>query len=170
VAKPGTLALTVLDIREIKALYNWGMQVWMICAFYNIHRRTLKSYINLFPDDQVPKRPSGQRKSFRSIRRRKHERVAAQPDPFEDAYLVVREHARVLLHKRTEPRPADASIRSYREAVSLLRSVCEHNGTRPRGPGLSLGTGHGRTKSPRCHRTVSAASLPPPVGAYRDRS
>jgi hypothetical protein len=169
VAKSGKLALSIQDIREIKALYNWGMQVWMICAFYNIHKKTLHEYLKHFPESELPRRPNGQPKSFRSSRRQLHGAVVRQPDPFEDAYLIVREHARVLRDTRTEPRREDESIRSYREAVSVLRRACEHNDTRPLGPGLSSGSAPGQKEVLRFRRTVSAASLPPRAGACRVR-
>lgn len=170
-AKPGTLALNLNAIREVKDLYNWGMQVWMICAFYGIHKRTLSVYLkHMAESGWIVRRPNGRAKDVvKSTLPRSRVAVAQQPDPFEDAYQLVREHARVLLRKRTEPHREDVSIRSYREAVSELRSVCERNGTRPLGPELSLGTGHGRKGSPHYRRTVSAAMLPPRAGACRDR-
>lgn len=172
-AKRGVCALDFRDILEIRDLYRWGMQVWMICAFYDVHKRTLGTYL----DEMVAqgmleaRRPSGQPKEkIKSSLPRSRVAVRLQADPFEDAYQLVREHARVLRDTHTGRRPADASIRSYRAAVSELRHVCERNGTRPRGPGSQSDIDPDRKGSPRCHRTVSAASLPPRAGAYRDRS
>lgn len=135
-AKPGTLALNLTAIREVKDLYVWGMQVWMICAFYGIHKRTLGSYLqHMVASGWIKRRPSGQSKNFTSNPRRLRAGEQRPPDPFEDAYLIVREHARVLRHTRTVPRPADASIRSYRAAVCELQHASEHSDTRRRGPG-----------------------------------
>lgn len=130
-AKRGVCALNYVDLLEIKALYNWGMQVWMICAFYDVSKKTLHGYLReMEVQGMLKRRPSGQLKSFRSSRRPKHEAAALKADPFEDAYRVVREHARVLRDTHTGRRPKDASIRSYRVAASELRRASAHSGTR----------------------------------------
>ncbi len=169
-AKRGSPALGYIDILEIRDLYRWGMQVWMICAFYDIHKETLRSYIKEMQRlNMVKQRKSVGKKSFRSSRRRIRGAVDVPPDPFEDAYLIVREHARVLRDTRTAPRREDESIRSYRAAVSELQHAFEHNDSLPLGPGLPSDTAPCRRVTRRTHRTVSAASLPPRASACRDR-
>jgi hypothetical protein len=111
----GTKVVTSEEAREIADLYAWGMEVWMIAAFYGIHKVTV---LDVRRKAGVPARPNGAPRHIdldaTSTRRRKREPEKLAPnDRFEDAYRVVREHARALRDKRTAQRPADGNTRSY---------------------------------------------------------
>lgn len=115
----GHAALTPEETREVCDLFRWGMEVWMILAFYGISKRTLKGYLR---KHGVPARPNGKPRHIdldvTSSRRRSRELAAAGPDPFEDAYRLVREHARALSDTHTAPHLADESIHSCLEGAS----------------------------------------------------
>jgi len=118
-AMRGRPALTNEEAREVADLYAWGMEVWVICAYYDIHKRTLKDYLKR---EHVPSRPTGRRRDLdldaTSNRRRSPAPAGTGPDPFEDAYREVRARARALLDTRTGPHPEGVSTRSYLEVPS----------------------------------------------------
>lgn len=119
-AQRGRRALPTKDVRELVDLYAWGMEVWVIGAFYDIHKRTVKEYVKksggkVRPSGRVPYKEGT---TIRSIRQQKPAAAAPHSDPFEDVYRLVREHARVLRDTHTARRLADASTRSYQVAAS----------------------------------------------------
>ena len=111
-ATRGRAALTTEEAREVCDLYRWGMEVWMILAFYDISKKTLKLYLRRAG---VPARANGRPKSSQQ-----RTRVAsvAPADPFEDAYRSVRGHALDLLGTHTEPHQPDESMSSCLEEAS----------------------------------------------------
>lgn len=100
------------ELREIVDLYEWGMQVWMIAAFYDLHKTTIREYVKR-AGRKV--RISGQPKS---IQPRKRVDAARRTDPFEGVYRSVREHARALQDRHTAQRRAGASIHSCQAEAS----------------------------------------------------
>lgn len=106
-------------------LYRWGMEVWAICAFYDIHKVTLKAYLKRVG---VNLRPSGKPRhcdlDVKSNRRHSpEERAARTRDLFEDAYQPVRRRARDLRDMHIARRQERENIRSYLAGLSLPPSV-----------------------------------------------
>ena len=120
--------MSVVDEHELCELYRWGMEVWMICAFYDIHKRTMTAALR---KHNVPTRRSGRGPSLNltSTRRRRPEAAVQGHDPFEDAYQSVREHARALLDRRIAQHQADGSIRFCLVEVFEHRFVSARNGS-----------------------------------------
>lgn len=120
--KAGVPSFDEQSLREVVDLYNWGMPVWMLCAFYDVHKSTLKEWLR----PRVTMRPNGTPRHLdldeiekaTSIRRRKHGAAGQDRDPFEDVFRSVREHARALQDKRTAQHREDASMHSCRAAAS----------------------------------------------------
>lgn len=117
---PITYKLTEQDVGEIADLYSWGMEMWMLRAFYGVDRKTITYWLK---KKGVAIRPTGKPRHLdldtMSNRRRKlADGQLPEPNPFEDAYQAVREHARALRDKRTAPRPTDVSTHSYLAAAS----------------------------------------------------
>jgi hypothetical protein len=120
-ARRGRRALTPDEVREVVDLYAWGMAVWMIGAFYDIHKRTVKEYVKKVGGKV---RSSGRSRYLcypsdaRSIQRRIRADAVSCSDPFEDAYRSAREHARELQDKHIAQRLVDASTRSCQAEAS----------------------------------------------------
>lgn len=116
--KAGVPSFDAQSLREVVDLYNWGMPVWMLCAFYDVHKSTLKEWLR----PRVTMRPNGTPRHLdldaTSNRRRKPGGDHLRHDPFEDVFQLVREHARALRDKRTAQHPVDASTRSCPVAPS----------------------------------------------------
>lgn len=116
--------LTPDEHREVADLYAWGMEMWMLCAFYGIHKRTVTEYVKR---SGLPRRVTGHPRHLdldaKSNRRRSRaDALKNEPDPFEDAYQLVRASARASSGKHIEPHPEGENTRSYRVTAFSLPS------------------------------------------------
>lgn len=123
----GAKALSDQDAREVCDLYAWGAELWIICAFYNVHKTTVREYVRRAGGELRPGyRPIGSKSS----RPRTPAVATARNARAGGVDQLLRARAHELIDTRTGQHRAGANTRSCQEEAFENRYAFLRNGSR----------------------------------------